>query len=150
MDSRQARISIILVLVLCSGLIFIFPIEPVLNTEVLFDDKVTQRIENERVDDSNTEEILLIITHDDKGPLTNNLSRVQKLLSLEEKIISNENNIGLLSNGTEYIGEIKSPIKTWLDAFNSRNRSLINATKWADVLQPIVKNGWCGENAVVC
>jgi len=146
MEERRVRISIILALVLCSGLILIFPTEPVLNTEVLFDDKVTQRIENEKVDDSNTE-IILIITHDDKGPLTNNLSRVQKLLSLEEKITSNENNIGLLSNSTEYIEEIKSPIKTWLDAFDSRNRSLINATKWADVLQPIVKNGWCGENA---
>lgn len=148
MEEKHTRISIILALVLCSGLILIFPTEPVLNTEVLFDDKVTQRIENEQVNGTATDnEIILIITHDDKGQLTNNLSRVQQLLYLEEKITSNENNMGLLSNGTEYIKQIKSPIKTWLDAFESRNRSLINATKWADLLQPVIKNGWCGENA---
>ena len=49
MNPKNTRIAIIIVLVLCSGLIFIIPTEPVLNTGVLFDDKVDERIENEKV-----------------------------------------------------------------------------------------------------
>ena len=60
MKPKDARIAIILVLVLCSGLIFIFPTEPVLNTNVLFDDKVDERIENEKVSKDNTNLILII------------------------------------------------------------------------------------------
>ena len=83
MNPKNTRIAIIIVLVLCSGLIFIFPTEPVLNTGVLFDDKVDERIENEKVSKDNTN-LILIITHDDGGELTSNLTRVQKLLSLKK------------------------------------------------------------------
>jgi len=145
MNPKQARISIILVLVLCSGLVFIFPTEPVLTTEVLFDDKVVQRIEDESnyLDEN---KLILIIKHDDNGPLTNNLTRVKTLLSLEQDIINNKDNIAFLNDNSAYIDTVSSPLNKWSDAFNSRNRSLENATKWADVLQPILADGWCGEN----
>ncbi len=147
MNPKDARIAIILVLVLCSGLIFIFPTEPVLNTNVLFDDKVNERIENEKFSKDNTN-LILIITHDDGDELTNNLTRVQKLLSLKDDIDTNKNNLSLLDpKGTEYVSKIVSPLDAWENAFNSKNRSLINANKWADVLQPTIENGWCGENA---
>ena len=87
MNPKNTRIAIIIVLVFCSGLIFIFPTEPVLNTGVLFDDKVDERIENEKVSKDNTN-LILIITHDDGGELTSNLTRVQKLLSLKTSIES--------------------------------------------------------------
>ena len=145
MNPKQARISIILVLVLCSGLVFIFPTEPVLTTEVLFDDKVVQRIEDESnyLDEN---KLILIIKHDDNGPLTNNLTRVKTLLSLEQDILNNKDNIAFLNDNSAYIDTVSSPLNKWSDAFNSRNRSLGNATKWADVLQPILEDGWCGEN----
>ena len=147
MNPKNARIAIILVLVLCSGLIFIFPTEPVLNTNVLFDDKVNERIENEKSSKDNTN-LILIITHDDGNDLTNNLTRVQKLLSLKKDIDTNKDNLSLLDpKGTEYVSKIVSPFDAWENAFNSKNRSLINASKWADVLQPTIENGWCGENA---
>ena len=134
-----------LVLVLCSGLIFIFPTEPVLTTDVLFDDKVTQRIDDENTGPDESQ-LILIISHDDDGPLTNNLTRVKSLLALEENITNNKDNIAFLTNETEYIAEISSPLRAWSNAFNSKNRSLTNATQWADVLQPQLTEGWCGEN----
>ena len=146
MNPKQARISIILVLVLCSGLVFIFPTEPVLTTEVLFDDKVIQRIEEES-NHLEENELILIINHDDEGPLTNNLTRVKSLLSLEQDIINNEDNIAFLNDNSGYIATVSSPLNKWSDAFNSRNRSLENATKWADLLQPTLEEGWCGENS---
>ena len=146
MNPKQARISIILVLVLCSGLVFIFPTEPVLTTEVLFDDKVIQRIEKES-NHLEENELILIINHDDGGPLTNNLTRVKSLLSLEQDIINNKDNIALLNDNSAYIATVSSPLNKWSDAFNSRNRSLENATKWADLLQPALEEGWCGENS---
>lgn len=146
MNPKQARISIILVLVLCSGLVFIFPTEPVLTTEVLFDDKVIQRIEEES-NHLEENELILIINHDDEGPLTNNLTRVKSLLSLEQDIINNEDNIAFLNDNSAYIATVSSPLNKWSDAFNSRNRSLENATKWADLLQPTLEEGWCGENS---
>ncbi|MEE3134216.1 MAG: hypothetical protein VX277_00200, partial [Candidatus Thermoplasmatota archaeon] len=146
MNPKQARISIILVLVLCSGLVFIFPTEPVLTTEVLFDDKVIQRIEKES-NHLEENELILIINHDDGGPLTNNLTRVKSLLSLEQDILNNEDNIAFLNDNSAYIATVSSPLNKWSDAFNSRNRSLENATKWADLLQPTLEEGWCGENS---
>ncbi|MEE3134988.1 MAG: hypothetical protein VX277_04165 [Candidatus Thermoplasmatota archaeon] len=146
MNPKQARISIILVLVLCSGLVFIFPTEPVLTTEVLFDYKVIQRIEEES-NHLEENELILIINHDDGGPLTNNLTRVKSLLSLEQDIINNKDNIALLNDNSAYIATVSSPLSKWSDAFNSRNRSLENATKWADLLQPTLEEGWCGENS---
>ena len=134
-----------LVLVLCSGLIFIFPTEPVLTTDVLFDDKVTQRIDDENTGPDESQ-LILIISHDDDGPLTNNLTRVKSLLALEENITKNKDNIAFLTNETVYISEISSPLRAWSNAFNSKNRSLTNATQWADVLQPQLTEGWCGEN----
>ena len=146
MKAGNARIVIIITLVLCSGLNFIYPAELTINTDVLFEDNVLQRIEKES-DDRN--DLILLINHDDDGPLTNNLSRVQHLLDLEKRIINNINNSSILSSGNDYVSNIKSPLNAWSEAFKSVNRSLENATKWADVLQPIIKDGWCGENTTI-
>lgn len=143
MKVKIARIGIVFILIFCSGLNLIFPAEFVINTEVLFEDEVIERLQKENEDNS---DLILLITHDDGGPLTNNLSRVQKLLSLEDDIKNNKNNISILSSGQEYISTLISPLNAWDEAFKSRNRSLKNATKWADVLQPTIEEGWCGEN----
>ncbi len=146
MKAKQTRITIILILVLCSGLNLIFPADFEINTDVLFEDKVLERVQKENEDES---DLILLITHDEEGPFTNNLSRVQKLLSLEEAIRNNENNISLLSSGEEYISKLRTPFNAWDEAFLSKNRSLKNATKWADVLQPTIEEGWCGENTTI-
>jgi predicted RND superfamily exporter protein len=147
MDPKHVRVSIVLMLVLCSGLLFIFPFEPVLNSEVIFDDEVAQILD--AAGDGRSDQLILIITHDDGGKLTNNITRVQKLLDLEEDIMKDENeSISFQSiDNNLYFDGIKSPFKAWSNAFLSRNNSLINASKWSDLLQPVVENGWCGDNS---
>ncbi len=147
MDPKHARISIVMVLALCSGLLFIFPFNPVLNSEVLFDDEVAQILD--AAGDGRSDDLILIITHDDGGKLTNNLTRVQKLLNLEKDILADENeSISFHSlEDNLYFERIDSPFSAWSDAFFSRNNSLINASKWSDILQPLVEAGWCGDNS---
>ena len=103
MKVKIARIGIVFILIFCSGLNLIFPAEFVINTDVLFEDEVIERLQKENEDNS---DLILLITHDDGGPLTNNLSRVQKLLSLEDDIKNNKNNISILSSGQEYISTL--------------------------------------------
>ena len=147
MDPKHARIAIVLILVFCSGLLFIFPFKPNLSAEMIFDDEVSQRLGV--FDDGRSEQLFLLITHDDGEKLTNNLTRVQKLLNLENEIIKKENENLSFSSIDEnlFFIDIKSPLNAWSDAFNSRNKSLINASKWSDLLQPPIENGWCGNNS---
>ena len=46
-----------------------------------------------------------------------------------------------------FLSRIITPFSAWSDAFDARNRSLGNATQWADVLVPEIEDGWCGNNA---
>ena len=141
------RQIILVVMFVCSGMLLLFPVEPTMSTEVLFDDPVNERIDNERIEAEHSSELILLFRHDDGEQLTNNLSRVQSLIQLEIEVMDGSNASTSFDSEDVRIQRIESPLMRWSDAFDSRNRSLENATRWVDVLQPKIENGWCGEGA---
>ena len=141
------RQIIIAIMLLCSSMLFFFPAEPTMSTRVLFDDPIEEKIENERGEKNHSSELILLFRHDDGDQLTDNLSRVQSLIQLEKEAMDGSNSSTSFDSENVRLHRIESPLMRWSDAFDSRNRSLENATRWLDVLQPRIENGWCGEDA---
>lgn len=140
------HILLVIMLFFSSMLLFI-PVEPTMSTDVLFDDPVKERIENERIDVEHSSELILLFRHDDGNELTNNLTRVQSLIQLEIEAMDGSNSSTSFDSEDVRLNRIESPLMRWSEAFASRNRSLENATRWVDVLQPTIADGWCGENS---
>ena len=66
MKPENIRLSILVSLVICSGMLFIQPVNLVLNTESVFDDPAVKRMEEERIGDYDQKGQLIIkITHGD-------------------------------------------------------------------------------------
>ncbi len=147
MAPERFRFALVFGLFISSALLLVFPLEMALNTEVLLDDPVKARIESESVGDAKNSQLVLRFQHDEGGPLTNNLSRVQGLLQLEYEIMSGSNSDTAWTFDHVFIDRIESPLMAWSQAFDSRNRSLVNATQWADVLNPTLEQGWCGNDS---
>lgn len=147
MVAVNLRHILVAIMFACSGMLFFFPVEPTMNTDVLFDDPVKERIENERVEVDHSSELILLFRHDDGKELTNNLSRVQSLIQLEIEVMDGSNSNTSFDSEDVRLNRIETPLMRWSDAFASRNRSLENASRWVDVLQPTIEDGWCGENA---
>ena len=147
MAPERFRFALVFGLFISSALLLVFPLEMALNTEVLLDDPVKARIESESVGDAKNSQLVLRFQHDEGGPLTNNLSRVQGLLQLEYEIMSGSNSDTAWTFDHVFIERIESPLMAWSQAFDSRNRSLVNATQWADVLNPTLEQGWCGNDS---
>ena len=63
MKPENIRLSILVSLVICSGMLFIAPVNLVLNTESVFDDPAVKRMNEERVEDFNTKGQLLSLIH---------------------------------------------------------------------------------------
>ena len=148
MKPENIRLSILLSLVICSGMMFVAPVNLVLNTESVFDDPAVKRINEERVEDYNSKGQLIIkITHDDGRSITSDFSLVQKLMQLEAELLDGSNSSTSWDNEEVVVAKLQTPFSAWSDAFESRNRSLENATKWADVLQPPIEGGWCGNQS---
>lgn len=147
MVAVNLRHILVAIMLTCSGMLFFFPVEPTMNTDVLFDDPVKERIENERVEVEHSSELILLFRHDDGKELTNNLSRVQSLIQLEIEVMDGSNSNTSFDSEDVRLNRIETPLMRWSDAFASRNRSLENASRWVDVLQPTIEGGWCGENA---
>ncbi len=145
MAPERFRFALVLGLFISSALLMAFPLEMALNTEVLLDDPVKTRIESESVGDAKNSQLVLRFRHDDGGLLTNNLSRVQGLLQLEQEIMSGTNPQTKWTAEHVFIYRIETPLASWSLAFDSKNRSLANATQWADVLNPTLEEGWCGN-----
>jgi len=146
MDPRWARQSLLLLLLACSALLLVFPVSPVLSSEVIFDDEVVQRVNADSMDNRHSQ-LVLMISHDDGARLTNNLSRVQSLMQLEQEAWDGSNPATSWEAEHIIFERIETPFAIWSEAFASRNRSLENATQWADVLQPTMEDGWCGLNS---
>ena len=148
MKPENIRLSILLSLVICSGMMFVAPVNLVLNTESVFDDPAVKRINEERVEDYNSKgQLILKITHDDGRSITSDFSLVQKLMQLEAELLDGSNSSTSWDNEEVIVAKLQTPFSAWSDAFESRNRSLENATKWADVLQPPIEGGWCGNQS---
>ena len=146
MTKVNLRHILLVGMLFCSSMLFFFPVEPTMSTKVLFDDPVMERIDNEK-GENRSSELVLLFRHDDGGQLTDNLSRVQSLIKLEKEAMNGSNSSTSFDFGSIKLERIESPLMSWSNAFNSRNRSLENATRWLDVLQPRIENGWCGEDA---
>lgn len=157
MRPEQLRLALVVGMLLSAGLLLFNPIEPKMNTEVIFDDEAMMKIREGSTEDENYQ-LVLRIRHDEGGLLTNNLTRVQDLLQLETEFLDGSNPdtswdscIAENAEDCEYsslnIDRVITPFGAWSDAFDSRNRSLQEATRWADVLQPEIEEGWCGNSA---
>lgn len=155
MRPEQLRLALVVGMLMSAALLFAYPVNPKMNTEVIFDDQAAIRMREEGVQDENYQ-LVLRFKHDEGGQITNNLSRVQELMQLEDEFLDGSNPLTswdscLDFNDCEanslYIDRVITPFSAWSDAFDSRNRSLIDATRWADVLVPEIEEGWCGNNA---
>ena len=147
MRPEQLRLALVVGMLMSAGLLFAYPVNPKMNTEVIFDDQAAIRMREEGVQDENYQ-LVLRFKHDEGGQMTSNLSRVQELMQLEEEFHDGSNS----QTSWEYdslvrVDRVVTPFSAWSDAFESRNRSLESAAQWADVLLPEIENGWCGNDA---
>mgnify|MGYP001208883710 CR=1 FL=1 len=148
MEVRNIRFGIITSLAICSILFVAYPPELVLNTGVIFEDEALDRIESESITgDDQGGQLILTIKHDNGSSLTGDFDNIQKLMQLERGLLGSESNELSWDSEKIYVSKVETPITFWSDAFESRNRSLANSSKWADVLQPPIDGGWCGDNS---
>jgi hypothetical protein len=48
-----------------------------------------------------------------------------------------------------WIERLETPFARWSMAFDSQNRSMVEADTWSEVLQPPMEEGWCADDATV-
>jgi len=148
MQSKVFRNSITLSLIFFAMVAIIFPVELVLNTDSIFEDPAKERIKEESLVDNYKGQLILKIRHDDGESVTSNFDNMQALMILEKELLEGTNP----DNSWDYstiITKLETPFSAWSEAFESRNRSLENATKWSDVLSPTIEGGWCGNDSTV-
>jgi hypothetical protein len=155
MRPEQLRLALVVGMLLSAGLLFAYPVNPKMNTEVIFDDEAAIRIREEGVVEENYQ-LVLRFRHEDGKHITSNLSRVQELIQLENDFLEGTDPDTAwdsclketdCDHDSLFIDRLVTPFSAWSDAFDSRNRSLESATRWADVLLPEIEDGWCGNNA---
>ncbi len=144
--SAKARLALFLVLLGLTSILLLDPVDPELSTDVVFDDPIERRLEQEASSEPQSH-LLLRISHDEGGSLTGDLARVQDLLEIERQMRGLAEGEGVWTSEEVRIAAIETPFYHWSSAFSSRNRSLENATRWADVLQPEIDGGWCAAGA---
>ena len=147
MEAQRAKQVIITLLLSCCLLAIINPPTPSLSTKVIFDDEASIRINEQSDGGKSNQQLIITISHDDNGPLTANFSRVQDLLSIEQDLLSGENQNLSYDSPTTYITRLETPFNSWSEAFDSKGRGIENASSWSDVLQPAIEEGWCGKNS---
>lgn len=147
MASGHTRTALIVVLLACATLLFAFPVQPEMTTDVIFDDEASIRIDEESPDGSSKTQLILRIRHDDRGEIASDFDRVQELLQLEKEAMDGSNPATSWDDDEISLKTIESPFKRWSDAFDSRNLSLENATRWGELIEFKIWDGWCGENA---
>ena len=146
MRPEQLRLVLVVGMLMSAGLLFSYPVNPKMNTEVIFDDEAAMRMREDGVQEENYQ-LVLRFRHDQGGQMTSNLTRVQALMQLEVEFNDGTNPQTSWEYDSLYIDRLVTPFSAWSDAFESRNRSLENASQWADVLLPEIEDGWCGNNA---
>ena len=145
MTSGNLRLTLIVSMVFCSGLLVAFPVEPVLSTEAIFDDEADKRIREESIGNTSHSQLLLTIRHDDGRSLTGDFDLVERLMQLENELMDGSNSSTSWDETHVIVSRVETPYSIWAEAFASRNRSLENATEWHDVLFPLLDEGWCGN-----
>ena len=147
MNPKQIRLSLVVGMLACSALLLVSPVEPTMTSDIMFDDEVQNRIKEESIAQSTRSQLILRIRHDDGGRITDNLSRVQALLQLEHELMAKSNPETAWDDEHNWVERLETPFQMWADAFASRNRSLVNATNFQEVLEPVDANGWCGNGS---
>lgn len=145
MTRVNLRLTLLVGLVLCSSLLLAFPVEPVLSTEVIFDDEANARVLDESVGNTSHSQLILTIRHDDGRSLTGDFDLVERLMQLEQELIDGSNSSTSWDYEHVLVSRVETPYGIWADAFASRNRSLENASNWHEVLLPKIDEGWCGN-----
>ncbi len=125
----------------------ITPPQTSMATEAIFEDPAMQRIKSEGNDSTISAYLIIRVQHEDLGPLTSNFSRVEQLFNIEQEARTSTNSNYSFDSNKVYIQRLETPFSAWEGAFNTRNKSLTNATSWGEVLQPTNEQGWCSEEA---
>ena len=125
----------------------ISPPQTSMATEAIFEDPAMQRIKSEGNDSTISAYLIIRVQHEDLGPLTSNFSRVEQLFNIEQEARTSTNSNYSFDSNKVYIQRLETPFSAWEGAFNTRNKSLTNATSWGEVLQPTNEQGWCSEAA---
>ena len=71
--------------------------------------------------------------------MTSNFEVVQQLIQLEQELLDGSNPDTSWEYDSTIITKLETPFSAWQEAFESRNRSLANASKWSDVLSPTIE-----------
>ena len=108
-------------------------------------DEFTTLLEN--LNSLNDEELIVKIKHDSNLSVTGNFAVMKELMKLENELLNGSNPETSWEYDSTFVYKLQTPFQSWEDAFSSRNRSLENATKWSDVLQPPIEGGWCGNQS---
>ena len=147
MEPERVRLILVVGMLLCAGLMLVYPLSSEMSADILFDDDVDDRIEQESIGNSTRYGLVLRIVHDDGGKLTSNLSRLQALMKLEQEALDGSNPDTAWEATHVSIERILTPFQIWDEAFAVHNRSLANATQWNEVMQPTIEDGWCGNGS---
>ncbi len=147
MEAKRVRAILLASLIIGTLLLTVFPVDPQMSTEVMFDDEVTQQRKADIVGGESGASLVLRVTHDDSTSLMFPISRVQTLLEIEREAMAGTNPDTSWHTNSITLDRIQTPFTLWDTAFESRNRSLSEADGWSDVLQPLMEEGWCGKNA---
>ena len=91
MEPERVRLILVVGMLLCAGLMLVYPLSSEMSADILFDDDVDDRIEQESIGNSTRYGLVLRIVHDDGGKLTSNLSRLQALMKLEQEALDGSN-----------------------------------------------------------
>ena len=146
---RLERLKVTILVALASFALFAFisPLELALNTDSVFEDPAKERMREESLSENFKGQLILKIRHDDNLSVTSNFAIFQQLLQLEHEFKEGTNPETAWDSQSTKITKLETPFQSWEEAFSSRNRSLTNATKWSDVLQPTIEGGWCGNSS---
>ena len=90
MRPEQLRLALVVGMLLSAGLLFAYPVNPKMNTEVIFDDEAAIRMREEGIQEENYQ-LVLRFRHDEGGQITSALSRVQDLIQLEAEFLDGTN-----------------------------------------------------------
>ncbi len=149
METRKVKIGITMSFVFFALISIIMPVDLVLNTDAVFVDPAKEKIKEEGLVGNKTSQLILKIKHDDDRSVTSDFEIFSNLLNLERELIDGSNDSTSWDYDDVRVDRVKTPFSYWSDAFESRNRSVENASKWGDLLNPVIEGGWCGENATI-
>ena len=149
METRKVKIGITMSFVFFALISIIMPVDLVLNTDAVFVDPAKEKIKEEGLVGNKTSQLILKIKHDEDRSVSSDFEIFSNLLNLERELMDGSNDSTSWDYDDVRVDRVKTPFSYWSDAFESRNRSVENASKWGDLLNPVIEGGSCGENDTI-